>query len=236
MATTIKYHELLFENKELTQIEGKLTADHLIRINKELKSNALSVYSSLGGARHGHLFLVMTTAQFALILAVPFVHPNHPRILVIPPGTTQHMTTTWTEQHKEDICLFREVKGVEKALVQTIVKAIWKEYLNSLRNCNTTSITGPFYNIIDHLSMMYGSVTAQMFEKEEEVRKMTYNPTHSIGNIFTALDDLVDFAKLTHNNITQRQCVTRAYLVLNRSGQFIEAINAWNCRLPAQQN
>ena len=49
-------------------------------------------------------------------------------------------------------------------------------------------------------------------------------------------DDLVDFAELAHNNITQRQCVTRAYLILNRSGRFVEAIKAWNRRLPAQQN
>ena len=76
-----------------------------------------------------------------------------------------------------------------------------------------------------------------MFDaKEEEVRKMTYNPTHPIDNIFTAIDDLVDFAELAHNNITQRQCVTRAYLILNRSGRFVEAIKAWNRRLPAQQN
>ena len=78
-----------------------------------------------------------------------------------------------------------------------------------------------------------------MFDaKEEEVRKMTYNPTHPIDNIFTAIDDLVDFAELARNNITQRQCVTRAaYIILNKkSGRFVEAIKARNRRLPAQQN
>ena len=65
---------------------------------------------------------------------------------------------------------------------------------------------------------------------------MTNNPTHPIDNIFTAINDLVDFAELAINNITQRQCVTRAYIILNKSGRFIEAIKARNRRLPAQQN
>ena len=126
------------------------------------------------------------------------------------------MTTTLLhEQHKENIRLFKEVEGVEKALIQQIEQAVRPEYLNILRNHTTTSITGPVYNIIDHLSTTYGRVTAQMFdEKEEEVRKMTYNPTHPIDNIFTAIDDLVNFAELARNNITQtRQCVTRAYII-----------------------
>ena len=124
MATAINYRELYFENKELTRIEGEPTAEHLIKLNKELKSNALSVYSNLGGAQHGHLFLVMTPAQFGLISVTPFVRPNHPGVLVIPPGTTQHMATTLREQHKESIHLFKEVEGVEKALIQQIAQAV----------------------------------------------------------------------------------------------------------------
>ena len=73
-------------------------------------------------------------------------------------------------------------------------------------------------------------------EREDEVRKMIYNPTHPIDNIFTAIDDLVDFAELERNNITQRQCVTRAYIILNKSGRFVEAIKTWNRRVLAQQN
>ena len=120
-SSAINYRELFFENNELTRIEGEPTAEHLIRLNRELKSNALSVYSNLGGARHGHLFLVMTPAQFALISPTAFVRPNHPGVLItIPPGTTQQMTTTLREQHKEDIRLFKEVEGVEKALIQQI--------------------------------------------------------------------------------------------------------------------
>ena len=73
-------------------------------------------------------------------------------------------------------------------------------------------------------------------DKEDEVRKMTYDPTLPIDTLFTAIDDLVDFAELARNNITQRQCVTQAYIILNKSGRFVEAIKSWNRRELAQQN
>ena len=113
------------------------------------------------------------------------------------------MTETLRIQHKEDICLFKEVESVETALIQQFVKAVRPEFLNALCSCNTTSITGPFYNIIDHLSTTYGCATAQMFDvKEDEVRKMTYNPTYPMYNIFATIENIVNFAELARNNIT----------------------------------
>jgi hypothetical protein len=239
MATShaINYRDTYFEYPELTRIEGEPTAEHLIRLNKELKSNAISVYSNLGGAQHGHLFLVMTPAQFSMISATPFERPPHPGPLRIEVGTTQHMAATLKEEHKEKLRLFREVEGVEKALIQQIVKAVRPEYLNALRNRSTNSINGPVYNIIDHLSTTYGRVTAQMFDdKSELLRQMTYDPNQPIDNIFTAVDELADFAELARNNITQRQCVSRAYLILNKSGKLKEAIREWNRKPTGNQN
>ena len=45
MATAINYRELYFVIKELTQIEGEPTAEHLIRLNKELKANDTSIFT-----------------------------------------------------------------------------------------------------------------------------------------------------------------------------------------------
>jgi hypothetical protein len=231
MATShaINYRDTYFEYPELTRIEGEPKAENLIQLNKELKSNAISVYSNLGGAQHGHLFLVMTPAQYSLISEVPFDRPLHPGPLIIPDGTTNHHAITLKELHKERLRLFREVEGVEKALIQQIVKAVRPEYLNALRNRNTNAICGPVWNIIDHLSTTYGRVTAQMFDdKSEELRRLTYNPNEPIDNIFTAVDDLADFAELARTNISMRQCVSRAYLILNKSGRLKEAIKEWN--------
>jgi hypothetical protein len=124
MSHTINYCDTYFEYPELTHIEGEPRAEHLIQLNKELESNAISVYSNLGGTQHGHLFLVMTPVKYSMMSATPFIHPPHPGPLHIEPGMTQHMATTLKEEHKEKLRLFCEVEGIEKALIQQIVKAV----------------------------------------------------------------------------------------------------------------
>ena len=54
----------------------------------ELKQNALSVHYNLGGSTHGHLGLLMTDTQYALISNAAYVHPIHPGIIHIPNNDT----------------------------------------------------------------------------------------------------------------------------------------------------
>ena len=56
----------------------------------EIKAKDKSIYSSLGGGAHGHLGLVLTNAQYALISSTPFVYPTHPGPLIILDGKTTH--------------------------------------------------------------------------------------------------------------------------------------------------
>ena len=53
----------------------------------QLKTNAQGRHSLLGGGRHGHLGVVLTLAQYALVPQQPYVPSPHPGILQILPGT-----------------------------------------------------------------------------------------------------------------------------------------------------
>ena len=48
-----------FEHKTLDRIYGEPTAKSLQKLFKQLKRNARSVTSSLGGGQYGHLFMVI---------------------------------------------------------------------------------------------------------------------------------------------------------------------------------
>ena len=56
----IDYKETLFVNKQLTPMVGELTYETLELLLKQLKANARSVHSNLGGGQHGHLGLVIS--------------------------------------------------------------------------------------------------------------------------------------------------------------------------------
>ena len=110
---SINYRES-FEIPVLTKIQGEPTADSLILLKRELKSNASSVYSNIGGGTHGHLFLVIYPTQFNLLSNSAFIRPLHPVLLTIPNGTTDAMIVVIKEHYNEQLRLFREVNGVKK--------------------------------------------------------------------------------------------------------------------------
>ena len=113
----INYRETFFEFPDLTKIHGEPTSESLFKLRNELKANAQSVYSNLSDGTHGHLALVLSARQYSLLTAVAFVRPVHPGALIIPTGTTGPNTETMKNAHHEQLHLFREVQGVEKALI-----------------------------------------------------------------------------------------------------------------------
>jgi hypothetical protein len=160
----INYRETYFEFPELTKLHGEPTSESLFKLRNELKANAQSVYSNLSDGAHCHLALVLSAAQYALLTNQPFVQPVHPGPLAIPAGTTAPMATAMKEAHIEQIRLFREVQGVEKALIQQIVQAVEAPYLMALRERSSNSLRGTVTQILEHLQTIYGRVSPQMLE------------------------------------------------------------------------
>ena len=67
-----------FEHKKLEKVYGEPTTKTLQKLFKQLKRNARSVTSSLGGGQYGHLFMVVTPAEWAQYPGTtPVVPPNN---------------------------------------------------------------------------------------------------------------------------------------------------------------
>ena len=216
--TGINYQETYFEFPELTKLQGEPTSESLFKLCNELKANAQSIYSNLSDGFHGHLALVLSAAQYALLTDQPFERPVHPGPLVIPDGTTGPMSTVLREAHQEALRIFREVQGVEKALLQQIVQAIEAPYLSSLRDRTRNSLRGTVYEILEHLHSVYGRVSPQMLEdREQELRSMTYNTKYPTDIVFNAVKDYIDFAELGSQPLTPSQTIAKAYVILNKT-------------------
>jgi hypothetical protein len=93
--------------------------------------------------------------------------------VVIAAGTTGPMIAKLKDEQNKQLRLFREVEGVEKALIQQIVKAIEPTYLVSLRDRNNNSLWSTVNEILAHLQTTYGRISPQMMEnQEQELRAM----------------------------------------------------------------
>ena len=195
----IDYRAIFFAFPNVTPIDGEPDADNLIKLKNQVKANASSVPSNLGGGAHGHLGLVTSTTTYALLSNTPFVQPAHSGPLVIPQGTTGPMATVLREQHVEDVRIFRETTGVEKALKQQIVKAVEQQWLLPITNRHSQSLTGTIAQILEFLFDTYGYVSTSMLEnKENEFREMDYHPRQPVDIIFNIIEDLVDYAEMAN--------------------------------------
>ena len=103
MISTVNYRDTHFERANLTPIRGKPTYETVHKLWNEIKANARSVYSHLGGGTHGHLGLVLTAAQYADISNTVFTCPSHPVPLAIPLATTSVQRSTLQDAHIEDL-------------------------------------------------------------------------------------------------------------------------------------
>ena len=63
MTSNINYKDTLFEQFYLSLIRGEPTFETLHKLRNEIKANAKSVYSNLGGGAHVQIGLVITDAQ-----------------------------------------------------------------------------------------------------------------------------------------------------------------------------
>ena len=225
----INYRDTFFEFPDLTKIQGEPDSESLYKIRNELRANAKSVYSNLSDGAHGHLALLMTAPQYALVTNTVFTRPIHPGQLVIPVGTTGPQAQVLRDHYKEQLRLFREVEGVEKALIQQIIKSVEAPYLAAIRDRVSNSLTGTVQQILEYLQTAYGRVSPQKLEdREAELRAMTYNPRLPIDIVFNAVEDFVDFATIGNQPMTQKQTIAKAYLIINKTRRFKQAITEWN--------
>ena len=118
MTTTVSvdYKNNVFQYPVLIKITARPTYPSLKTIKNELKANAGNVQCELGGGANGHLGLVLTDAEHALVSATPYVRPTHPGP-VAPVGTTQIQNTNLRAQYNGELRLFREANALEDALV-----------------------------------------------------------------------------------------------------------------------
>ena len=118
MKRSINYKDTLIKWYNLTPICGKPTFETLHNLWDDIKANAKSVYSNLGGGEHGYLGLVLTSVQYALVSPILFIYPTHPGPIIILDGTTTHANSNIRIVQTKIVHMFQELMRVEQALVQ----------------------------------------------------------------------------------------------------------------------
>ena len=236
--TNIDYKNNFFPYPDLTRIIGEPTTASLITLHTQVKSNAQSVPSPLGGGENGHLGLVVTPEVYATLVPgnTPYVRPANPGRLAIIGTETQYQIAQRREEHDEATRAFRELIGVERALVQQIVNALETKYLRALRNPITGKIIKKIPEIFEYLFETYGDVSPQELRMlTSQVEALTFPPNEPVDTIFAEIDELATIAELAKAPMTEQQKINMGYLLLQKAQIYSNALNKWNQKEQAEQ-
>ena len=91
--------------------------------------------------------------------------------------------------HTKEVRLFREVTGVEQALLQQNVGTVEEAYLAYIHNRTTNSINNTVVGVCTPLQYNYVRLMPQeLLERKDIVKKTVYNPRDSIATVFSAVE------------------------------------------------
>jgi hypothetical protein len=151
-----------FPHPILPTVQGEPDYHTIHSIRKLLRANAQSIESHLGGSALGHLGIILSIATYATVApAHPWVNPESPGGVPneIVGGTAAALIA---EHHgwKEAVSIFRTWTTVEKALKKQIITAFEPMYLEIIINDMVGFANTAARDMLDHLFLSYGSITA----------------------------------------------------------------------------
>ena len=228
--SNIDYVNTVFEFPVLTKVYERPDYESLTKIKNELRANAASVPCDLGGGAHGHLGLVLTAADYALVTAVPYIRPNHPGPLTLPAGAgvTNLQREIARDDHKENLRVFHECVNVEKALIKQLNKALPPEYLKQYRNIHSNTITTSLTVILTTLFTRYGQVSdTYLREVEEKLRSRVFDITEPLVVLYNEIEDLHSLSIAAQNEFTETQLVNLGIQLIKNFNDFERGLDDW---------
>ena len=224
--------EIYFPNKVLTPLRGQPTYESLKTLSKQLKANAASVPSTLGGGLYGHLGLIMSPQRYATLAnAVPWVTPLPVPPFVAPLGATAAQLEAARDVWRESQYRFDLFQATEKALLAQVVESIDEQYMQSHLDNETAMFTASLQTILTDLSTNYGNVTpGHISSKQLQVSTMHYDLSMPVDTVFKAIGELGDLAEAGGSLISAEQMMDLAYLILSKVPILQQELLRWHRR------
>ena len=217
----------------LTKINQRPDYASLQNCPNELKANASSVPSTLGGGMHGHLGLLLSdTIYGSLTKNVLFVIPVNPGPFVPPAGATGPQIDAAKDVWKDLNSTFQICHATEQALITQVIAVIDPSYLRAMLNTATGRYATSIRALLLHLFTTYGIVTPQkIMSKEHGLANLHYDLSHPVDIVFNAIKDLSELAEHACQPMSQMQLINLAYVIFAKQLILLQDLRAWN-RLP----
>ena len=165
-------------SNHLTPIVGEPTYQTLKELKDQLKANAASIPTTLGGSNHGYLGLIFSPAAYATISPTAFVEPAYPgQHHAIATGTNAANTSAIIRRHTKDTRQWRVFKNLSTALKNQLLSAVDDIYVRTLRDRHVGYMNRSIRNLLIHLFNNYGNITQLELEDNDTKIRSLWDPT-----------------------------------------------------------
>ena len=225
----IDYRSTFFDYPSLTKITGEPTLGALMTLRNELKANAQSVETTLGGGAHGHLGLVVPPAIYNTIAPdTPYIKPRQPTIRLLE-RDSQYILAEKRHNYDRQLQVYKDCVAMERILVQQIINAVEPKYLKPLRDAVTNKLNRSIPAILQYLFDTYGDVSPQEFiNLRHQVETMSFDPQDPVDVVFTEIDDLAEIAEAIGDPLTDVQQTKLGYVILQNTKRFSSGLKKWD--------
>ena len=213
----------------ITKITGKPNYESLKNLKDQLKANATSIPTTLGGGNHGYLSLILSPTAYATITANQFIEPGYPRQHPnVPAGTNATNTSTIVRCHTEDLRQWREFKNVNTALKNQLLSALDNIYIRALKDRHVGYMNQSIRTILTHLFDNYGNITSLELEDNDTKMHATWDPNSPFDCLIKRIEDDQDYANDGGQPYTAEQLLRIAYTLVFKTGLYFKDCKVWN--------
>jgi hypothetical protein len=186
-----------------------------------LYSNAVTLATTLGGGRNGHIGIIMPAERYATLSDIPYHGPPDPGPIPTHAVAANAATReTCQINHKAAHELFEHHNDMNDALKIQIIDTVANTYIGELRNRYTGYMGVAPRDLIDHLLERYGRITTSDITNCITRIEAQMDPTQPIDVYFQTIDDCVQFATDGQVPFTALQIVQTAYHAISKSGLY----------------
>ena len=220
-----------FRHTVLTKVNGPPSYESIKHLHDEVKANAASVPTTLGGGLYGHLGMLLSDLKYNVLPnATPWVTPGHPGPFAPPAGApTGAQIEAAKDVWRERQYTFELYQATEKALIAQIVEAIDPAYIRPLLNRATLQYTKGITAIMTHLYDTHGRITPQLvIAKEQALCNMVYSIIMPVDDIFDAIEDLEELAEHAHSPLSTQHKMDLAYTLFMKEPILHHDMRLWS--------
>jgi len=181
---TMTPSSLAFLHPCLTPLIGTPTNTSLKLLTKELCANVHVIPSTCSGGSHGHLGLVMPTADYFTLTGVAFQLPAHPGdnpILLA--SATQFVLSKLVHVFKAELAELTLAVTLHEELKKQLLTAINHLYLAALDDNTFGFADVSVADILTHLHTAYGTITHTKLETNQASIATLWTPANPIETL-----------------------------------------------------